>query len=285
MTTQFAKDHGAASQHQMSEAEMRSRMVELAPFHHSMDLPFGLNTYDGTVRRHDRQSLGRIDSFKKHVWPRLLERFGGTLKGKRVLDVACNCGGFSFLAAEAGADEVQGFDSEEHYINQASFIKDARGQANVRFQVDRLENVSRDKYGRFDVSFFLGILYHLEDPIGGLRRIAAVTTDTIVVDTHLMRIPFLHHLLKKPLWGTSVVKPVEDADTTTGLWRKAQHCQFKPNREAVEQALRFVGFDDVEYLEPTAKGLEDRYYKRTRGVFIARRRPGSAGKPMPIPIA
>ena len=54
---------------------------------------------------------------------------------------------------------------------------------------------------------------------------------------------------------------------------KTQHCQFKPNRLAVEEALRFVGFDDVEYLEPMAQGLEDRYYKRTRGVFIGRKTP------------
>lgn len=279
MAILFAEDHSVVRQPKMSETEMRSRLAELAPFHHTIDLPFGLNTYDEATRRHDRQSMGRIDSFKKHVWPRLLERFGGTLRGKRVMDVACNCGGFSILAAEAEADEVWGFDSEAHYISQARFIQAARDQANIRFEVDHLENVSADRYGCFDVSFFFGILYHLEDPIGGLKRIASLTSDTIVIDTHLMRVPFIHSFLKKPLWGMSIVEPVEGADTTTGLWRKAQHCQFKPNRQAVEQALRFVGFDDVEYLEPTAAGLEDRYYKRTRGVFIARKRPRKVGKP------
>jgi 2-polyprenyl-3-methyl-5-hydroxy-6-metoxy-1,4-benzoquinol methylase len=271
MASQHVDGARPTQQPGMAEAEMRKRMAELAPFHHAVELPFGLNTYDEASRRQDRQSMGRINSVKKHVWPRLMEHFGGTLQGKRVLDVACNCGGFSILASDAGADEVVGFDSEERYIDQAKFIREARQDKRVRFELDQLGNVSEERYGRFDVSFFFGILYHLEDPIGGLRRIASLTADTMVVDTHLMRIPYIHRFFKMPLWGMSVVEPVEGNDTT-GLWRKSQHCQFKPTREAVEQALRFVGFEKVEYLPPTARGLEDRYYKRTRGAFIARRR-------------
>lgn len=255
----------------MTETELRAGLAELAPFHHAIELPFGLNTYDAAAHRQGRQSQGRVDSFRIHVWPRLLEHFGGTLEGKRVIDVACNCGGFSILAAEAGAEEVFGFDSEEHYIRQAEFIREARGQKNLRLEVERLENVSTDRHGSFDVAFFCGILYHLEDPIGGLRRIASLTTDTIVIDTHLMRIPLVGRFLNSPLWNMKVVRPVEGADTTTGLWRKSQHCQFTPTRKAVEEAMRFVGFNEVYYLEANKKGIEDRYYKKTRGVFIGRK--------------
>ena len=254
----------------MSEAEMRAGLVELAPFHHAIDLPFGLSTYDGSLRSRDRQSMGRINSFSTHVWPRLLARFGGTLQGKRVIDVACNCGGFSILASDAGASEVFGFDSEDHYIRQAKFIQNSRDQRNIRFEVEQLENVDVQRYGRFDIAFFCGILYHLEDPIGGLRKIASLA-DTIVVDTHLMRVPFINRFLKNPLWNMKIVRPVEGPDTTTGLWRKSQHCQFTPNWQAVVQAMQFAGFDDIEYLEPTTKGLEDRYYRKTRGVFIGRK--------------
>lgn len=258
----------------MSEAEMRARLAELAPFHHAIDLPFGLSTYDGSVRNRDRESLGRIDSFKTHVWPRLLDHFGGTLEGQRVIDVACNCGGFSIMAAQAGASEVFGFDSEEHYIRQARFIQECRGQDGIRFEVEKLENVTAERHGRFDVAFFCGILYHLEDPIGGLHKIASLA-DTIVVDTHLMRVPFINRFLNKPLWNMKIVSPVEGPDTTTGLWRKTQHCQFTPNWQAVVHAMQFAGFDYVEYLEPTARGLENRYYRKTRGVFIGRKRFGA----------
>lgn len=116
----------------MSEADLRFQIAELAPFHHAIDLPFGLNTYDESMRGNERQSMGRIDSFKKHVWSRLLAQFDGTLAGKRVLDVACNCGGFSLLAADAGAAEVRGFDSEERYIQQAQFVKAAAVQTMCR---------------------------------------------------------------------------------------------------------------------------------------------------------
>jgi tRNA (mo5U34)-methyltransferase len=38
--------------------------------------------------------------------------------------------------------------------------------------------------GRFDVALFLGVFYHLLDPVHGLTRAASVTDEVLVVETH-----------------------------------------------------------------------------------------------------
>jgi SAM-dependent methyltransferase len=255
----------------LTKERIEEGLKALAPFHHAIELPFGLNTYDRAYIREDRGSNGRLETIKLHLWPELMELYGGSLKGKRILDVACNCGGFSFLSAQSGAAEVLGIDSEEEYIAQAQFLKKVLDEEAVRFRTRRLEELSSSQLGQFDVTLFFGILYHVEDPIGALKKMAELTCDTIVVDTHVMKFPYINRLIKGPMWKMKVVEPIQDEDTTTGLWRRQKHCQFYPNKAAVIEALKFAGFEDVRFLEPKAKGLEQRYYRGTRGVFIGRK--------------
>jgi len=258
----------------MSRSEMEAGLAELAPFHHAIELPFGLNTYDPATARHDRERT-RLRSLIDHLWPRMLKTYGGSLAGMRVLDIACNCGGFSIEAAHAGAAEVVGIDVDPHYIRQAEFIRDALGFGNISYRVGRIEDLDVAEMGSFDIVFFFGILYHLSDPVGALTRIGALARDMIVVDTSLLRFRYVDHLVKWPLWRMKVVPAMTDSDhdITTGRWRKAASAQFYPNHVAVRALLRFAGFDEVELLLPTSPDLEQRYYQGKRGTFLARKRP------------
>ena len=42
--------------------------------------------------------------------------------------------------------------------------------------------------GRFDVVLFLGVLYHLEDPLVGMRRVAELTSGLAVIESHAMSV-------------------------------------------------------------------------------------------------
>ena len=257
----------------MTRPEMEAQLAELAPFHHAIELPFGLSTYDAATARHDRERT-RLRSLIDHLWPRMIEAHGGSLAGLRVLDIACNCGGFAIEAARAGAAEVIGIDVDPHYIRQAEFIRDALGYDNVSYRVARLEDLDVAETGSFDVIFFFGILYHLADPVGALTRISALARDMIVVDTSMLRFRYVDNLVKWPLWRMKVVPAMRDSDhdITTGRWRTAASAQFYPNQVAVRELLRFVGFDAVELLKPTSPDLEQRYYQGKRATFIARKR-------------
>ena len=213
----------------MSRDEMIERLETLAPFHHAIDLPHGLSTYDPNFARHDRERT-RLQSLTDHLWPHLLAAYGGSLDGLRVLDIACNCGGFSFQAAQSGAAEVVGYDVDPHYIHQAEFIRDALGTDNVSFKLGRIEDFDSATIGQFDIVFFFGILYHLADPIGALARVSELCRDMLVVDTSLLRFRYIERFVKWPLWHMKVVRAMkpEDHDVTTGRWRTRDAAQFYP---------------------------------------------------------
>lgn len=148
----------------MNKAELERELRRLAPFHHDIDLPYGLRTHLPEASRQERERT-RMKTLVDHAWPALLDACGGSLKGLRVLDVACNCGGFSVQAVRSGADYVMGIDIADHYLEQAKLIKKALGFRNVDFQSLRLEDLDPEVHGRFDVAFCFGILYHLENPV------------------------------------------------------------------------------------------------------------------------
>lgn len=259
-----------------SKAEIQAEVERLAPFHHTIDLPHGLSTFVPSLARQERDRT-RMDTLIAHAWPRILAACGGSLAGKRVLDLACNCGGFSTHAAKAGAKYVLGVDIEPHYLEQANFIRDTLDLRNLEFQQMSLDELDPVKHGIFDLVLCFGILYHLESPVLSLRRISAVTGKVLVVDTTLMRVPYIGRLLERwPLWHMRRV-PAAKSDATdiaTSRWRPKEFCQFSPNSHAVVSLLEYSGFNDIEKIKPTLHDLEKRYYTGSRATFIARKGTG-----------
>ncbi len=256
----------------LTEQEIRAGIERLAPFRHSVDLPYDLSTHLPELSRRPIDKT-RVTNLVKHAFPALLRACGGTLNGKRVLDVACNCGGFSLEARKLGADYVLGIDIVDRYIEQARFVKRALGVRRVDFETMSLEALDPSTTGSFDVTLCLGLLYHLQDPVRALKQIAAVTRGILLVDTKLMRSPALvRRFVREPLWLMNFPPPASlDSNDTTGMWRSERVAQFTPNERAVVALLEFVGFAKVERLEPKLPGLEKRYYAGTRGTFLATR--------------
>lgn len=251
----------------MARGEIEAELKRLAPFHHKISLPHGLSTYDPAQSLRRREQT-RLEALTKHAFPALVERCGGTLDGKRVIDIACNAGGFSVEAARLGASHVLGIDVAERYIEQANFVKRALGMEQLEFRKMAMEDCDPDNTGMFDISFCFGILYHLEDPVLAMKKLSSVTREIMLVDASLIKTP----LRRGSLWKMSVPRVVESGDkTTTALWRTEKRCQFKPNAKAVVELLNFLGFPHVEILSPWKGGLELRYYTKKRVTFLARR--------------
>jgi len=253
----------------MTEGQLRERVQELAPFHHAVELPHGVNTYVPDKARRGVERT-RIDSIMRHGWPQLLQACGGSLKGKRVLDIACNCGGFTVEAVKAGAAYALGVDIVDKYLDQANFIRDALGYDNLEFRNVDVYDLSAETVGSFDVVLCFGILYHLEDPIRGMKAMSNLASHAMLVDTALLRPKYGSRFIRdKSLWKMDVVGVGEAQSETTNLWRQGRSCQFAPTERAVTNMLSFLGFDQVDLLPPTEKDLEPRYYKRRRGTFLA----------------
>lgn len=92
------RQHVRGRQVMMTKQELTDELRRLAPFHHSIELPHDLSTHIPSLARRPVEST-RLSNLVKHAFPALVDRCGGSLRGRRVLDVACNCGGFSVQAA------------------------------------------------------------------------------------------------------------------------------------------------------------------------------------------
>jgi len=63
----------------------------------------------------------------------------------------------------------------------------ALGISNVEFRRMTIEALNPDRVGRFEIALCFGLLYHLENPVAAMKRLASVTTETMVVETALFQ--------------------------------------------------------------------------------------------------
>lgn len=167
----------------------------------------------------------------KHFMPYLVDACGGSLKGKRILDIACNSGFFSIQCALMGA-EVIGFDGREELIEQANFIKNIIGIDNVEFKVMDFWSMNPEALsGKFDACLCLGLLYHLPKPIEALELLRTMSKGPILLNTQVHRSPHPEILL---LW--------EKDDE--GRMTIREGVVARPSKKAVELMLRHAGFSE-----------------------------------------
>src|SRR5439155_2446307 len=84
----------------------------------------------------------------------------------------------------------------------------------------------------FDVVLFLGVLYHMKDPLGSLERVAAVTKNLAVIETEAMVVPGHARAL------CEFLESDELAGDVTNWW--------VPNEAALLGLCRAAGFARVE---------------------------------------
>lgn len=203
----------------LSDQQLQDQVGEISWFH-AIELRPGLTTPAA------EPTVDRLDSLKL---PR-------DLSGKTVLDVGAWDGFFSFEAERRGAARVLAAD---HYAWHGETWSDKRGFELARRALDsKVEDVdidvmdlSPEQVGTFDLVLFLGVLYHLRHPLLALERVASVTRERLILETHVdltwLRRPAMAYYPNQELgWDP------------TNWWG--------PNPAAVEAMLGTVGFRRVE---------------------------------------
>lgn len=92
------------------------------------------------------------------------------LRGKRVLDIGCRDGLFSFEAERMGASAVLGIDNDLSLAATEFLIPHFK--SSVRMRRENLYWLSVPEGEWYDFVLFAGVLYHLREPFLGLRKIA-----------------------------------------------------------------------------------------------------------------
>jgi tRNA (mo5U34)-methyltransferase len=162
-----------------------------------------------------------------------------SLAGKTVLDVGAWDGFYSFEAARRGAARVLATDSwawnGSGWGTKEGFLlaRTALGlEQRVEDQLIDVMELSPERLGAtFDVVLFLGVLYHLTDPLNALRRVASVCRELLVLETEtaLNWVPY----------PAARLYPTDELGADPTNW-------FAFNARSLRGLLGAVGFPDVE---------------------------------------
>lgn len=139
----------------------------------------------------DPNHVQRHEERRRYFFEPLVRHYGGSLEGKRVLDLGCNAGFWALQAINAGCEYVLGIDGRQMHIDQANFVFDVSGIDRERydFVAGNLFETDFESLGQFDIVLCLGLMYHVAKPVELVERIASVNTDTLVIDTAISTAP------------------------------------------------------------------------------------------------
>ena len=236
-------------------AGLQQLVDEIKHWHHSIRVGDGVVTPGGKTLQHHHDELIRL---------RL-----PNLAGKSVLDIGAWDGYYTFMAEGAGASRVVALD---HYAWSVDFQRAAdytarqlrdrqpirpfhthpeiwdpvrlpgkRGfdlvyrllQSRAEVVVSDFMTVDPRALGTFDVVLFMGVIYHLEEPLTALRRVRELTRGFAAIETEAVTLPGSGG---RPLW--QFVDGARLNDDPTVLW--------VPTAEGLQAMCLAAGFSRAE---------------------------------------
>ncbi len=243
---------------QLTKEEIATEVAKIKHWHHCIDLGSGVFTKQGKE--------GKF-CLKMQNW--ILQAFPESLAGKTVLDIGSWDGFYSFAAEKRGASRVLATDSfvweqRELYGLTKDFWRDfgagkqgfelARRVLNSQVEDQNIDvlDLNPEKLGTFDVVLFLGVLYHMKYPLLALEKVASVTKELLILETHIQ--PLLS-LINKPIM---MFYPHDELSKDITNW-------CGPNIAMVKSMLTTAGFAQVKLVK----------WRKDRAIFHAWRKVNS----------
>ena len=145
---------------------------------------------------------------------------------KRVIDIGCRDGLFSFEAEKLGASEVIGIDNN---ISKGAveflipFFK-----SNIKMYEENLFNLTPELYGLFDIVMFPGTLYHLRYPFWALKTVRNILKPegVILLETAISYDQSSHAMLYCPVKEESPYDP-----TSVSFFNEKATLSYKGSKE------------------------------------------------------
>jgi GT2 family glycosyltransferase/2-polyprenyl-3-methyl-5-hydroxy-6-metoxy-1,4-benzoquinol methylase len=150
----------AARKRITDESQIKSMIARHTGWYHCMELSPGIIT------------PGVNDSTANL---RILDHLGlpADCSGLRVLDIGTADGFMAFEMEKRGADEVVGLDYRKPTSTGFAIASAILG-SRVRHVVENVYELDPEKTGLFDIVLFLGVLYHLRNPLLAFDRIRSI---------------------------------------------------------------------------------------------------------------
>jgi tRNA (mo5U34)-methyltransferase len=226
---------------------------------YDFELPDGSRTatyHEGTLNAIHDTRWRMLEHSLEGAFP---QGFGGL----RAVDLAAHQGWFAVRMAQAGLHRVTGVDQRESHVDDARLIAEALGHESLNFLHSDIFDLDADALGTFDVVLMLGLLYHLENPVGALRLARALCRDLFVIETQVVPgmtgvVDFGSYRFVRPLKGSFGL--IDEIDETHGPEAGATGICLVPSVEALTWLMEKVGFRDVRVLQPPEDAYEQLLY-------------------------
>lgn len=133
-----------------------------------------------------------VNRLNQWLQQRVLENVPFT--GKRVLDIGCREGLYSFLAEKQGASEVIGIDNDLSDAALEFLIPYFNSQ--IQMKALNLYDLTPETFGKFDIIILFGVLYHLKFPFWGLKRVTDCLNNggMLLISTAILNEPKLNDI-------------------------------------------------------------------------------------------
>ena len=161
-----------------NEVLLRSKKIQW--WHGGIDLAYGIET------------IGKTNP-KNTLLPYI--KLPVDLTGKHILDVGAWDGFISYECERRNAERILAIDTvawhpelgmtPDLYTGKAGFnlIHELRNSKVESKEIEVLD-INPLELGMFNIVFFLGVLYHMRHPLLSLEKVASVTKDLLIVETH-----------------------------------------------------------------------------------------------------
>lgn len=191
------------------------------------------------------------------------------------IDLACSEGWFAHKLLQWGVQRVTGLDIRPQNVRRAELMRDHFGISAQQLELREanLYELPLVAQEQFDVVLLLGLVYHVEDPVGAIRRARALTQRLMIVESQLTRQvdPLVHG------WGTSDSTEHAPGSFATRVELDAELnpvassggvLSLIPNRVALEQMATVAGFSRTEFVTPSPHH-NPQYVRGDRAVMLA----------------
>lgn len=239
-----------------NRSELLQKVAALEPWFYSFDLGGG-----DWIRSKLPNNVEKIHETRKQMVLAAAEAyFAERLPSVRCLDVGCHEGYFSFEMAKK-VESVVGVDIRPDSLLKADLVRSLMNINNVTFGPGNCFELDEHISAPFELTLFLGVLYHLDNPIGALRRISKVTKELCILETQI-----IDEVVGEAEWGSqdwhrdykgAFALIDERAEFDAG---NAEAGGFSlslcPSLSALRTMLESVGFKQINVVIPPADGYE-----------------------------
>ena len=235
------------------------QQVKSREWFYTFDLPDGstTETYHG----------GELSAIHETRWNLLQHTidlaFPDGFQDLTAIDLAAHQGWFSMNLARAGLRQVTGVDQRASHVEDSRLMAELLGYHEMQFLQSDIFDLDSNALGTYDLVLMLGLLYHLENPIGALRLARALCRNLCVLETQIVpgmsgMVDFGSYKFVRPLKGSFGL--IDELDETHAPEAGATGICLVPSLEALTWLLSKVGFSRVEVLRPPPEAYEQLLY-------------------------